>query len=370
MGAGVRAALGAGNHLERLRRLTEQLESLNQENLAEVLRIYEDELPILDEGEIQPFIAAWARFDPASALQRVLGWKLSGKRLIGMDAAIQTWAVENLMEARIAVGQASEANPDLRARLTESLVGGWVYTGEPGLLEYIESNTKGPGRSRLMERAITALIRKSGPEETLRWADGVIQIAELNQQRSVFRIVSQAVARRAPERAAEWVDQHTGNEYARGAPSRVAQHWAERDPVATMDWIRSQPAGQPREGALHRAFSVWLSRDWEAAAAWLQADSLTEFYDPALDVYARRLSARAGGEAIVWAERIEDEKLRLRCFRHVATAWYQQDAVAAETWLSSSPLDEAARGDVRNPSARRRKQERRGDTVAETESNS
>jgi len=64
-------------------------------------------------------------------------------------------------------------------------------------------------------------------------------------------------------------------------------------------------------------------------------------------------------EAIAWAERISDEDGRRRAMRTVATHWYRSDAVAAETWLQQSPLDEEARRQVRSPGAARPEREPR-----------
>jgi hypothetical protein len=82
---------------------------------------------------------------------------------------------------------------------------------------------------------------------------------------------------------------------------------------------------------------------------WLESEELTVFHDPAIAVHAKELGYRKPSAAVAWCERILDEGRRLACLKKTAAQWYQRDAVAAETWLQQSPLDEAARLKVRTP---------------------
>ena len=63
--------------------------------------------------------------------------------------------------------------------------------------------------------------------------------------------------------------------------------------------------------------------------------------------------------ALAWCERILKEQKRLGCLKKIATKWYRRDALAAETWLQQSPLDEEARQGVRAPrKSKQRRQQR------------
>ena len=95
----------------------------------------------------------------------------------------------------------------------------------------------------------------------------------------------------------------------------------------------------------------------DAAERWLLETELTAVHDPAIDFYALKL-ARASEiqQALSWAERIQDETLRLSSLEAVATRWHRREASAAEAWLEQSPLDEAARRRVRESPPLRRRQ--------------
>ena len=91
---------------------------------------------------------------------------------------------------------------------------------------------------------------------------------------------------------------------------------------------------------------------------WFQSQSLVPLHDPILEGYARKLASQGSEEAVVWAERILDDDLRLHCFESVALLWYQREPETALAWLESSSLDEevrkAAREAIRNAPDRRR----------------
>jgi len=68
MGPALRAALAEGSRLERFRALTETLDGLEPDNLAEAVAVYDGELSGLGDCEIGIFVDAWTRFDPLSAV--------------------------------------------------------------------------------------------------------------------------------------------------------------------------------------------------------------------------------------------------------------------------------------------------------------
>jgi hypothetical protein len=51
--------------------------------------------------------------------------------------------------------------------------------------------------------------------------------------------------------------------------------------------------------------------------------------------------------ALSWCERIQEPARQQPCLESRAHSWYGRDAVAAETWLQQSSLDDEARRRVR-----------------------
>ena len=74
LAASIRSALGEGDVIERQGRIAWLLERLDHDDLPEMAALYERMIPVIDSSELGAFFAAWARFDPAGALDHALSW--------------------------------------------------------------------------------------------------------------------------------------------------------------------------------------------------------------------------------------------------------------------------------------------------------
>ncbi len=358
-GAAIRAALGEKDGVDRAERTASLLQQLDPENVLEVAAVYDRMINMLDEAAIRPFAIAWARFDPAAALDHTLRWPFRDKQQIGASAAIEGWALRDPIGALQAYEETSARLPSFSDDLLVNMLTGWVYSGEGGLDEYLAglSNVK-------QDMAITAVVgrrmRSGGADATMPWVNSIVRndAFEKRFKRHVFRRGIRLVGRWYPELAAAWAMEHEGQGYAVDAPRIVAGRWGSRDGRAAMQWVRDHPDEELREPAVREAFRTWLGSDRKGAVEWLESETLTAFHDPAISFYAKDLRDRAPEEAIGWCERILDSELRLRCLKPAAAKWYQRDALAAETWLQQSPLDEEARRVARTPPDELRQQKR------------
>ncbi len=354
LAGGVRAALGEGDELERLGRTTSLLERLDPEDLPGVLAVYERMIPLLDAWELGPFFSAWARFDPAGALEHALAWPmwdLREERRSGVRAALEGWAQADPSGARRAAEELAAAHPRLRGDVWSSLATGWVRSdrGPEGLGAFLAELRPPRHRDEAAGVALRELVRAGGAEAALGWADAILrdETGEPNFQRSVFESAVRAAAGFDPERTGAWVMGHAGAAFAKEGPVILAEHWARGDGAAAMRWLGENPAGERRDQAVRTAFLEWSRADRPGAKAWLESVSPTAFHDPALEVWAEKLVAGEPAEALGWCERILDSARRQRCLESSASRWYARDALAAEAWLQQSALDEEARSKVR-----------------------
>jgi hypothetical protein len=358
LGPALRAALSDGSQLGRSRKLTQALERLDSENLGEALEVYEAKMWGLGECEIRPFVDAWARFDPAGAVDSIRSWPKATKQ-VGLEAAIWSWAQNHPAAARIAAEQLIDESPLFARGLTDNLVVGWVHSGVGGVVKFVEELPQ-----TLRGGAVVALVgsqgRRLGTAGLLDWADDILGDATARFRKGVFRRTTAMVAREDPRRAAAWLESHAAHDYARDGVRLVAENWMPLEPDAAVGWVRAVGADAERELAIRSAFSWWLRGDRADAEGWLRGADLTPLHDPAIDLYAQALAGESRvEEALSWAERIRDETLRLGSLKGVASRWHQRDPAAAEAWLEHSPLDEEARQEVkqsrRRPDARRRR---------------
>jgi hypothetical protein len=361
LGTAIRTALGEKDGVDRAERTASLLQQLDPENVLEVAAVYDQMINILGELDIHPFAIAWARFDPAAALDHTLSWPFRDKRQIGANGAIEGWAMRDPIGALQAYEETSARLPSFSEDLFLNMLTGWVYSGEGGLDEYI-AGLSNQRQEMGVTRVAGKLMRNGGAEAAMSWVNSIVRndAYEKKFKKRAFRRGIRIVGRWDPELAATWAMEHEGQGYAVDAPRIVAGRWGSRDGRAAMQWVRDHPSEELRGLAVHEAFRTWSKSDRKGAVEWLESETLTAFHDPAIIFYAKDLSNRAPEEAIVWCERILTSDRRLRCLAPAAAKWYQRDAVAAETWLQQSPLDEEARRIVRTPPEERRQQQRSG----------
>jgi hypothetical protein len=351
--ASIRSALGEGDVIERQGRTASLLERLDPDGLPEVAALYERMIPLISSSELGAFFAAWVRLDPAGAIDHAVSWPLPAmkeQRQIGVLAAIQAWAQRDTLAARLAVEQIGAEKPGLLETLQHGLVTGWAHSrrGQEGLGAFL-ADVPALRRHDLIEIAVRELIRSGGADAALGWAEPILRDEGHDAvfKSWVFASATDSTAQWDPERTAAWVMEHSEADYAEEGLSVVAKHWGRQDGAAAMAWLGEQPAGELRDEAVREAFGQWLRTDPRGAGAWLSSEKHTAFHDPAFEIRAKRAAAHAPERALGWCERIQDADRQQSCLESTARSWYAHDAVAAETWLQQSPLDDEARSRVR-----------------------
>jgi hypothetical protein len=358
-GAAIRAALAEKDGLDRAVRTATILQHLDPENVAEATAVYDRLVHILDAQDVRPFAIAWARFDPAAALEHTLSWRFPDKRKAGARAAIEGWAMRDPAGALQAYDEARARVPSISEELLRSLLTGWLYSGEGGLVEYLTGLS-----SRKQETAVTRVVARlmySGDADAaMRWVESIVQddAYEMKFKKQVFRRGMRMLGRADPELTATWAMEHEGQPYATDAARIVAGRWGSRDGRAAMQWVRELPREEVPELAVREAFRTWMASDREGAVAWLESETLTAFHDPAIAYYANILANPDPEEAIVWCERLLDSASQLPCLKTAAAKWFQKDPAAAETWLQQSSLDEEARRAARTLPEKKKQQRR------------
>ena len=359
-GAAIRAALAEKDGLDRMARTAAVLQHLDPENVVEATAVYDRLLNLLNEPDIRPFVIAWARFDPAAALDHTLNWRFPDQQNAGANAAIEGWAMRDPIGALQAYDEAKTRVQGSAENLFLHLLTGWLYSGEGGLVEYI-ADLSDHNREIAISRVVGRVMRNGDADAAMSWVESLIQneAYEMPFKRRVFRRGIRIVGRSEPELTAAWTMEHLGQPYAVDAPRIAAGRLALKDGPAAMQWVSGLPREQSPELAIREAFLTWYRSDRKSAVAWLESETLTAFHDPAIDYYANDLSRRRPEEAIVWCERILDSERQLRCLKPAAAKWFQRDPTAAEAWLEQSPLDEEARRTARISPKKKKPQRRR-----------
>jgi hypothetical protein len=362
----IQTSLGEGDALARLARSATLLEGLGPEELPDVLVVYERMIPSIDDWDVGAFFAAWARFDPAAALDHALTWprrNMLAQRRIGVRAVLAGWAYADPAAARAAAEKVATDHAPLRDDVWSGLVAGWVRSGRDieGLGAFLVALRPRNHRDKAAAVAARELVRAGGADAALGFADTILHDASQEEtfKRVVFEATVHAAAAFDPARTGAWFLEHAQAEYALEGPVMIGRRWGRVDGAAALELLSSLPAGERRDAGVREAYLAWATADWESAKAWLESTELGDLHDPALEVHAQQLLAWEPAQALGWCERIRDETRRGRCVVSGASRWYAKDAVAAESWLQTSALDEEARSVVRKSTGQPNRGERR-----------
>ena len=348
LGPALSAALAEGSPTLRSQRLAEAVAHLDASNVAALVEFIERERTVLTDWEVRLLFEAWTRLDPAAAAAHPFtAWGMR-KRQVAMETVVERWGLDEPLAAARFVEQRLEAMPRRGQHLLHPFLVGWVHSGVPGVFDYI-TELPVPSRPAATLAMVGSQVRRLGVEGLLQWAESRVGQGNETLQRDFFRRVTKAVARRDPAAASVWVMAHVDQEYAIDGVRLVAERWLPRAPDAAFAWLSDEAPERLRVAALESAASRWMTRDLDGAGEWLESRSLAPLHDPILAVYARRLATRDGESAIAWAERVQGGARRIEILQEVATLWYSRAPAAAEVWLETSPLVEAARHAVRRP---------------------
>jgi hypothetical protein len=350
----IQASLGERDTLERVGQTTTLLQSLEPEGVPGVLAVYERMMMAIDPAELSAFFNAWARIDPEGAIEYVLALprrSMLKERKIGVRAVLAGWAYADPSKARVGAEEIAAKTAPLRENVWAGLMEGWVRSDldTEGLTSFLVNLRPQKHRDGAVDVAAHELVRTGGAEAALDWVDTIVRdpFQEEKFNRVVFESAVREAAASDPARTGAWALEHMEATYAANAPVIIAEPWGRADGAAAMEWLSAYPAGESRDEAIREAYVAWWTVDWESADAWMTSTSQSALHDPAREVWIARLLAVEPAKALAACEHFPDVARRQRCLESGARKWYMTDALAAEEWLQTSPLDEEVRNRVR-----------------------
>ena len=330
--------------IERMEKLSSALSHLNSENIETARLLYEEHIEGLGELELRPFFDAWVRFDGVSALEYASSIPFTTQADIARTATITSWAMHDLIAARVAAEQLTQDNKRQAEFIYHALLQGWAAAGHPGLDDYV---LKSPNAGPAIMAILPAVYQRVGGEQLMNWSNDIIYATDSYSTKvKAYRMTIRVVSFRNPRSAIPFVMQHynTGEKYAKEGPRVLAENWLRTEPMAALNWLKTEAPEQVRAEALGLVFATWLNINQAEAKQWI--DSLPSgdpYYQPVYNTMARRLAKRMPEKAVEWCKRAETEQVNPDCLRPVAVAWYKQDPVAAGLWLeeeSGLPVEE------------------------------
>ena len=347
VGHAIERALQQPGRLDRIQQLSTILADLDADGFEQARKVFERESFWFEPVEKELFIEAWTRFDPVAAVEAATSQSGATRYSGQLPAAILGWALRDPEAAAIKAEELIKAQPRDSRKIMTGLLMGWAQSGKPGVLEYAASLPE--ERSAFRVALIAAQeVRWLRTPAVLDWVDGVrdIDLPE-DFRRDLFRSVASMAARQDPEAVARWSETHLGQPYADQVARVVIERWLPIDASAAFRWASELGSTKMPPATLQRAFSLWLDEDRAQAMSWIEAAPRERPYDAAFAAYASHLAKSAPTAALDWAERVQDESLRLVSLEEVALHWHRIAPEAAERWLDDSPLSADARLRVR-----------------------
>ena len=124
-----------------------------------------------------------------------------------------------------------------------------------------------------------------------------------------------------------------------------------------MAWLLAAEDASPdeRRYAVNAGFGNWLRTAPRAALDWALAQDPAlrgvSWFEPVVRRVSRALEWQRAEEALAWAESISRAGERERTQIFILKRWRARDEAGADAWIASSTLSEAARDEIRSPSA-------------------
>ena len=348
VGAAIQAALMDPDRLAGVEALAARLRSTGPESLPEVLGAFE--IVFLDVAELEVALLAdwWAEFDPKAAFAWSRGSAIGHHPLV-LRSVVEAWAQRDPLAARDAL--AGIQDPFLARASLDSLISGWDASGQPGLIEHLRSIPSSTDALMAMAPLARRRVLRDGPEGAFAWGEAIPEDPPedvLRFKLQMFRRLVSAAAPIDPERTAAFAAKHADGPNGDGLLARTGAGWVSQngDGEPALRWLSGLPAGKQRDDGVLETFQAWSGRQYQGASAWLQAQPHAAWLEPAIFVYANRLSGRDIAEALAWARRIEGPALRERSFVAVGNMWLQSDREAAQAWLDGDEPTASMRDEI------------------------
>jgi hypothetical protein len=317
----------------------------------------------LDVGdpELVSFALWWARFDPEAAIAWTSAeWRAQSRLVVG--AVFRSWASNEPKEAWAYIPKVAEFYRDAAI---DSTVVGWHGSGQPGLVESVQSLPDGTFRQKVSESLARRIVLALGTEGATRWLETLSDPGFRDGM--TVRVMSSAAEQGDAAAITAWATAKvtTGDASPSGFPRRIGTRWILRNPQAALKWLASLPAGADRDDGVMESYRDWVRFAPAAATQWAENTPLERWSEPAFSVYARQIAKERPEEALALVKRFEDTDLRDRITIVIVRKWLAKDPQAANAWLAKAELapDVRARaGQVARAGAARSKSSRRRGT--------
>lgn len=328
--------------LERVQRVAEILETARPEELGKILAAFESSPLPWGDSEYALFAGWWARFDPEEAIFYCFDdeFRLNHPRPI--REVLRVWGRQDpaaVIKSNWLIGS-NPMVPGLNTAFVEPFVIGWFESGQPGLLEWIET-IDAASKAVAIGTYLRMVILRDGTRSALEWA----RTAPVSDPtRRLFIATGLHIAARVePDTALEFYElAKADNLDTRTFTARLGRGWATKDPAAAMEWVLQQDI-DPKERwrVVYDVADIWMKLDEKEVRAWLEGKR----GDESLDLVRKQWNfnhVRVNRYRVDWPAMIEyasqmvGEDARQAEYLWIVQRWRPLEPEAAGAWLETN----------------------------------
>jgi hypothetical protein len=325
---------GITDTYERQRNLMDFLDGLSPESFADVA----DEFQQLDHygntgTETELLFQAWAKVDPLAALDYMdSNPGMSRNR----GEVLEIWAVSDPAAAEkwaLDKHEGDGANPYLA-----SVIKGIASYDLDKAYQMTMSMPMGRERGPAIDAVAKALLMK-GTEAAFAFPE---TIQDEHLKGSFVMIISQNLARRDPQAAADWVASLESGAVQDRASGEVAGRLARVDVDKAAEFVSSlQPAAKANAAAA--TVPAMSQNDIAGTARWVSSMAGTPGYDKIVESFVWSCDSRAPEQSAAWISGVSDPVQQTKLYHRMLGEWQKKDANAVRTWVAENEVPSSVR---------------------------
>lgn len=323
------------------------MEELTPENASAAMAMLKSNTNGWDSMRYMSMLTyAWGGVDPKAAME-ALGKEENREARMGQTTALSGWAAK---DPQGAIAWLDSFEGENKAWMAQSLISGLAKSDFEGAMKYANALEDDGEKRRAAETLARELIRSGGVEKANEWFSS---LADSNMKDGAFSTLTDQLRRVDPEKAAEFIKQHAGQEYARDSVAGLAEQLSRKDVQEGLKFASSLAAGPNQARAFAEVVGTWLNQNEGAdsvqASEYVTKMPAGENRDAASSMIARRMVGEDPAAAIAWANAIGNAEERQDVLVDVGRRYLRMDPVNGAAWLAQSGLSAEAQQEVTAP---------------------
>ena len=319
------AISAANNEKSDLRKFLATYEAVSQLGKGALLEAFERATTENNPTAIRALERRWAEIDPLGAA------KASAEKKIGSlsEAFCEAWAKSD--PAGALQWFAGLENGDQKNVARASVLNRIATTDPFRALDYANQMPAGDDQKQLLSRALATLGKKD-PAEAFAAAQ---TLPEGDVRRAGLDAVLTQVASTNVAEAQRLLSELPPNSVS-SATAVIASRLVRENPQTALDFASTLPEGAGREAAFGALAREWAGRDVEATAKWLDSVPKGAARDSAVASFATRTAPRDPEGATVWASTLPPSKQRSATLTQTISIWLRTDPAAATEYIKTA----------------------------------